>query len=353
MKPDNNEQDSADVNVEVSDYSHWQIPDITEPVADDTSNLFGRKTLQKTIEDEAPSFLPPTLVEIEAIRDEAIQDGFSQGKEEGIKSGIESGRLEGLKQGHEEGLKQGIEQGHAEGLEQAAQMISRFESLIAQFEKPLELLDTEIEKELVALTMMLARTVIGHEIKTHPEHILSALRQGVDSLPIKEQGITIRLHPDDHQLVQQLYTAEQLEKSRWLLEADPSLTAGDCVIHSQRSSVDMRLEQRINSVFDEMNHHHQHLAHTQLQQEESLSDVYTKSTADESSSSEAPQSDTAQPEPEQTSSEVTETPPISSDDYHNDQLKDAELNDTQVNDSQVNDAEGVDENEQSAKPTTE
>ncbi len=354
MKADTSGNDSVDKDVdeavEISDYAHWQIPDVTEPVPDEISNLFGRKTVQKITVDETPSFLPPTLVEIEAIRDEAQQDGFTQGKEEGIKSGIESGRLEGLKQGHEEGLKQGIEQGHAEGLEQAASMISRFESLLEQFEKPLELLDTEIEKELVSLTMVLARTVIGHEIKTYPEHILSALRQGVDSLPLKEQGITIRLHPDDHQLVQDLYSAQQLDKNRWLLEADPSLSPGDCMINSQRSSVDMRLEHRINSVFEEINHHQQHLAQTQAQQEELLSDVYTQSQSDELADSQV-----SQPESSLTSEDAIH----STDDTNSADIVNS-IDDTSADDEtdglvqeQNKDTQGVDENEQSSKPTTE
>jgi len=252
------------------DFSHWQIPDVTQAITDDVSNLFGRKAPQHEDVDEAESFTPPTLSEIEDIRKQAEQDGFTEGKEEGYKAGVESGRLEGLKQGHSEGFEQGLEQGHQEGIEQAKVLINRFESLLSQFEQPMQLLDSEIESEVIQLIMKLSKAVIGHELKTHPEHILSALRLGVDSLPIKEQGIVIRLHPDDHQLVQELYTHNQLEKNRWELEADPSLSPGDCVIHSQRSSVDMRLDARIKSVFDELEGHQQHLAQTIEQQKQAL-----------------------------------------------------------------------------------
>jgi len=271
MKPNNPEKPDEDNKPESEmDFSHWQIPDVTQAVPEDVSNLFGRRAAQQEQVEEAEAFSPPTLSEIEDIRKQAEQDGFAEGKDEGYQAGIESGRLDGLKQGHSEGFEQGREQGYQEGVEQAKVLINRFESLLSQFEKPMQLLDSEIEQEIVQLTMKLSKAVVGHELKTHPEHILSALRLGVDSLPIKEQGINIRLHPDDHQLVQDLYSANQLEKNRWELEADPSLSPGDCVINSQRSSVDMRLDTRINSVFEELEGHQQHLAQTIEQQKQEL-----------------------------------------------------------------------------------
>ncbi|WP_394392239.1 flagellar assembly protein FliH [Shewanella woodyi] len=259
------------------EFSHWHIPDVTTAVPEDVSNLFGRKAAQKPVTEEPDSILPPTLGQIEEIRQEAENEGFAQGKEEGHQAGLETGRLEGLKQGHDEGFEQGKEQGYQEGAEKALELIKRFEGLLEQFEKPLELLDNEIEQELVSLTLKLSRAVIGHEIKTHPEHILSALRQGVDSLPLKEQGVVIRLHPEDHELVDSLYSANQLEKNRWDLESDPSLTPGDCIILSQRSSVDMRLESRMSTVLQELEGHQQNLSQTVEHQKQAL-DIASESS---------------------------------------------------------------------------
>ncbi|BAJ01405.1 flagellar assembly protein FliH [Shewanella violacea] len=356
MKPDSEgkpiENESGPSETE---FTHWQIPDVTVAAAEDVSNLFGRRTAQKIDVEEAQSILPPTLIEIEEIREQAEQEGFAQGKEEGFQTGVESGRLEGLKQGHEEGLKQGIEQGLSEGLEQAKVLVSRFESLLEQFEKPLALLDTEIEQELVSLTMKLARAVIGNDLKTHPEHVLAALRLGVDSLPLKEQGISIRLHPDDYNLVQELYSASQLEKNRWELESDPSLAPGDCVINSQRSSVDMRLEHRITTVLEEMTHHLQHLNQSQEQQQQALpshtspqvkqnltDETDTESEAQhsyqENNGSVAPQSEEA------ASAGTVKSEPSGQEDT----LKQNEPHVTASKDS-----EGVKQDEQSPKPATE
>ncbi len=122
------------------EFSHWDIPDVTTAVPEDVSNLFGRKAAQKPVTEEPDSILPPTLGQIEEIRQEAENEGFAQGKEEGHQAGLETGRLEGLKQGHDEGFEQGKEQGYQEGAEKALELIKRFEGLLEQFEKPLELL---------------------------------------------------------------------------------------------------------------------------------------------------------------------------------------------------------------------
>ncbi|WP_299807183.1 flagellar assembly protein FliH [uncultured Shewanella sp.] len=254
------------------EFEHWELPEIRKEQAPSSLNMFGRHSLQLPAEElaEVESILPPTLSEIEDIRAHAEQEGFAEGQEKGHSEGLEKGRLEGLEQGHSEGFSQGQQQGYQEGLQAASEMLQRFESLLSQFEAPLSILDTEIEKELLNTSTVLAKAVIGHELKTHPEHILAALRQGVDSLPIKEQKVNIRVTPSDEMLISELYSHSQLERNRWEIEADPSLTAGDCIINSGRSHIDMTVETRIQSVFLELDKHQQDLLQLKEQQEDAL-----------------------------------------------------------------------------------
>jgi len=254
------------------EFGHWDLPEISEKNEDAALNMFGRGTLNKQVESvvEATPVLPPTLSEIEDIRAHAEQEGFSQGHKKGHASGLEKGRLTGLEQGHSEGFEQGKEQGYEAGLLAANDMLKRFETLLEQFEQPLNILDLEIEKALLSTSMSLAKSVIGHELKTHPEHILSALRQGIDALPIKKQQVNIRVTPADETLISSLYSAAQLTRNRWDLEADPSLSAGDCVITSGRSHIDMTVESRIEHVFFELVKTEQDLLLQQEQQQDAL-----------------------------------------------------------------------------------
>ncbi|MCH1931893.1 flagellar assembly protein FliH [Shewanella sp. A25] len=264
---DNKMTPSADDAVE---FSHWALPDVTELPDESVSNLFGRRTAQQAKPETVETVAPPTLAEIEDIRAQAEEEGFNEGKNAGFAQGVEQGRLEGLAQGHTEGFSQGHEQGVEAGLNDAKQLVSRFEGLLSQFEKPLQLLDGDIEHALMTLTMALAKSVIGHELKTHPEQILSALRLGVESLPIKEQSVSIRLHPDDVSLVETLYSSTQLNRNQWILESDPSLTPGDCIINSQRSLVDLTLNSRIEAVFETLRAQQSHLTQQQHLRQEAL-----------------------------------------------------------------------------------
>lgn len=254
----------SDADIE---FSHWSLPDVTEAEEEGISNLFGYAGQPSPKAVAVETVAPPTLAEIEDIRAQAEEEGFNEGKTQGYAEGLEQGRLEGLEQGHTEGLAQGHEQGLEAGLAEAKALVSRFEGLLSQFEKPLQLLDGDIEHSLMTLTMALAKSVIGHELKTHPEQILSALRLGVESLPIKEQSVSIRMHPDDVALVEQLYSSTQLNRNQWQLEADPSLNSGDCIISSQRSLVDLTLSSRIDAVFESLRNQQSHLSHQQQQRQ--------------------------------------------------------------------------------------
>lgn len=267
--PSDNKLSDKIVSDSEIEFSHWNLPDVTEVEDGSISNLFGYSGKHiKPVTVEA--IAPPTMAEIEHIRAQAEEEGFSEGKTQGFNEGLEKGRLEGLAQGHQEGFTQGHEQGLETGLEEAKGLINRFESLLNQFEKPLQLLDGDIELSLMTLAMALAKSVIGHELKTHPEQILSALRLGTESLPIKEQAVTIRLHPDDVILVEKLYSAAQLARNQWQLEVDPSLSPGECIISSQRSLVDLSLPSRIDAVFESLRSQHAHLTQQQQQRQEAL-----------------------------------------------------------------------------------
>ncbi|MCL2919678.1 flagellar assembly protein FliH [Shewanella litorisediminis] len=233
---------------EQDEFAHWRLPDMSSAREEEPANLLGRRPGQTFVAEQEEEIRPPTLAEIEAIRAEAEQEGLAAGHAEGLAQGLEAGRLQGLKEGHEEGVRQGHEQGMAQGLEDAARLIARFEGLIEQFAAPMAVLDNEIEQELLSLAMGLAKQILQHELKTHPEHVLAALREGVDCLPLKEQQVKIRLNPEDVTLVSSLYGPDELTRKLWQLESDPLLARGELVIDSQRSRVDMRLENRIAAV---------------------------------------------------------------------------------------------------------
>ncbi|MGB6137859.1 MAG: flagellar assembly protein FliH [Shewanella sp.] len=292
---------SVDDEVE---FSHWQLPDITRDQSQDPSNMFGQpsKPYEAKPVTAEKSMAPPTMAQIEDIRAAAEQEGFEQGKQDGYQQGLEQGRLEGLEQGHSEGFAQGEQQGLEAGQIQVNQLLEQLSQLISQFEQPLAVLDAEIEAELLAMTISLAKSVVGHELKTHPEHILSALRQGVDALPLKDQLVKLRLNQHDADLVSHSYSSEQLQKNQWQIDIDPTLSNGDCVIESVRSSVDLRVEQRIEQVFTELALQADQLAKN-AQQLKTATPTYQTTTVDDLSAYQQAQTQAKQTEPENSQSQ--------------------------------------------------
>ncbi|WP_434928736.1 flagellar assembly protein FliH [Shewanella sp. HL-SH2] len=263
------------------EFSHWQLPDVTEDISAKPSNLYGKKegVYQSSVAVVDKVVSMPTMAQIEEIRADAENEGFEQGKQEGLKQGLEQGRLDGLAQGHEEGFTQGQEQGYEAGMVKANQLAEQLSSLINQFQQPLAILDAEVESEVLAMTLALAKAVVQQELKMHPEHIAATIRQGVDALPIKEQRVKLRLHPDDVALVISLYGESQLTQNDWHLESDPSLSVGDVFIDSTRSNVDLRLSQRILQVFGSLDEQSAQLAR-QVQLAKHEDSVYTTTQVD-------------------------------------------------------------------------
>ncbi|WP_417762046.1 flagellar assembly protein FliH [Shewanella sp.] len=253
-----------------NEVSPWDLPDVGASLIAPETNVFGRKSVQHQPVEPPKKILPPTLAEIEQIRAEAEQEGIAQGHAEGLQKGIEEGRLQGLQEGHAEGFEQGKEQGLAEGLAAAEQKLQQFDELLAQFHLPLALLDNQVEQSLLALVQTLAKQTLHHELNTHADIILSALRAGIDALPMREQRVSVRLHPEDVTLVSELYGEDQLAKNQWLLEKDPGLSRGSCIVSCERSQVDMQLEQRIATVFAGVEQRQQQLTSEQHELEQQL-----------------------------------------------------------------------------------
>lgn len=155
--------------------------------------------------------------------------------------------LEALqRQAREEGYAAGHAKGLADAQAQGRERVARLESICTQAARPLDALDAAVEQELAQLALLVARRVIAHELATRPELIVQAVRQAATALPAATRELRVRLHPDDLALLRELDAAEP----HWQLLADPTLKRGDCVLESERSRLDARLETRLAALTD-------------------------------------------------------------------------------------------------------
>lgn len=153
-------------------------------------------------------------------------------------------QLESLqKQAYDEAYAAGLAAGQAE----ARAQVQRLEGMLRLLARPLEELDAQVEEQLVALALAIAKQLIRRELRTDPGQVVAVLREALALLPVGVRDVRVHLHPEDARLVRSLATTPD-EQQVWRIVEDPVLTRGGCRIESDSSQIDARVETRIGAV---------------------------------------------------------------------------------------------------------
>ncbi len=192
-----------------------------------------------------------TVEEIENMQQQAYKEAFEQGRQEGFKQGHE----QGFKHGQEEGFKQGYEDGQKQGFEEKSkvlkQQISDFNRLMESLNEPFKQLDERVEKALLDLVIGIATQLIRREIKTDSGQIVAVVKEAIKALPVANQNVILKLHPEDAALVIDALKLDT-ESAQWRIEEDPLLTRGGCIVESGASHVDASVENRLAAIVAKM-----------------------------------------------------------------------------------------------------
>jgi flagellar assembly protein FliH len=239
----------------------WQAPDVT---ASKKASVVG-KTNFLGVPIEELYKAKPTLIEredeeevhqltaeeVEAIRQQAYDEGFTEGKEAGFEvgkiEGLEAGKIEGLELGQKEGFDAGIEEGRETGELQ----IKRWQELADKLYQPNERLDATIEQQLLNLAVMLAESVIRVEVKSNKESLLKILQESVSALPFNTEFCELHLHPDDIELLQESISEEEMIENKWIFKPETHFQHGDVIVATPNSLIDRSVKQRIKQSIEQ------------------------------------------------------------------------------------------------------
>lgn len=237
------------------DLDVWSLPSVQDKPS--TEQATHTNALGKTPnwqyeppEEEVVEPEPLTAEEIEEIRQAAHEEGYNQGKEEGFAKGYEEGKAQGITEGTTQGLAEGTEQGLAQGKETIDNLGERWKSLIEQLDKPLASVEKNVEEQLLNLVVQLTEAVVLQEAKTNPDILISAISQGIKSLPSNEANTQIYLHPDDIKNVEKQFGEHHIRESGWKLLPAPQLTPGSCQIENSTSNIDLQVKSRLKQVLE-------------------------------------------------------------------------------------------------------
>ena len=148
------------------------------------------------------------------------------------------------------GYELGIAAGKAECDKRIAELnarISRLDSILKMMTRPLEELDSEVEKQLTLLALTVGKQMVRRELKTDPAQVIAVIRESVGRLPVAMRDIRVHLHPDDAAVVREVLSTPTSDRA-WNIVEDPALSRGGCMVRTDTSQIDARLDSRLNAV---------------------------------------------------------------------------------------------------------
>lgn len=244
---------------EIQEPQKWKLPFWTEP-----NHLVQNEEQEEEedvlVEEEEIEVEPLTAEQLEAIRQEAYNEGLEQGliegRQKGEKLGHEEGYQEGLKAGEEAGRKLGYDAGFESGETEAKaagetatqSAIKSGEHILEQIESQLKQQRETLEAEIPNIIASLAKAVVMEELSQGSEHISFLVQTALAALPLESSDIEVRIHPNDLPFVE---AAQEQSGLKTKLIADEKIEAGGCKVNSRYSAIDFTLDARWQSILEQ------------------------------------------------------------------------------------------------------
>jgi flagellar assembly protein FliH len=193
------------------------------------------------------SFTKPGAAKVELWTAPEVGKGASAQRPMATVSGLADLQAEAYKEAFAQGLDEGRKAGRAE----VAAQVERLEGMFYDLTKPFKELDDEVERELLALAMALARQIVRRELKADPTHIIGIIREAIAALPVAAREVRVHLHPEDAAVVRENLAPTESERA-WQIVEDPVMARGGCRVTTATSRIDARLETRLGAILSEL-----------------------------------------------------------------------------------------------------
>ncbi|WP_417780231.1 flagellar assembly protein FliH [Stutzerimonas xanthomarina] len=221
---------AKDVNI----FDRWALPSFDPLGAEPEDSEVGEgpvefEDLARSEDVPVEEVKPLTLDELEAIRQEAYNEGFSTGE----KDGFHAGQLK-AKQEAEAALTPRLES---------------LEKLMTQLLEPIADQDRNLEHAMVTLVSQLAREVIQRDLLIDSSQIRQVLREALKLLPMGASNVRIYINPQDFDLVKAL---RERHEEAWKIVEDSDLLPGGCRIETEQSRIDASIETRLGQAISQL-----------------------------------------------------------------------------------------------------
>jgi flagellar assembly protein FliH len=171
-----------------------------------------------------------TVSELEEVERRAYEEAFAKGRE----AGLAAAKAE----------TQGA-------LTQLQSQVQRLEATLASLSKPLDQVNTEVEQQLMNLTLTIARHLVRRELRIDPAQVIAIIRETVALLPAAARDVRVHMHPDDAAVVRERLATPTADRA-WTIIEDPVMTRGGCRVTTETALIDARVETRLNQAIAAM-----------------------------------------------------------------------------------------------------
>jgi flagellar assembly protein FliH len=149
-----------------------------------------------------------------------------------------------------EAHQRGFAEGKALGREQAAAeltpLMDRLGRALADLSSLRARIRTDAEKDLLKLSIAIARRVLHRELTLDPESIEGLIKVALDKLQSREL-CRVRVHPDQESAIKS--SLERFSNSQKIeVVADPTLQCGDVLFETAHGTLDASIEAQLREI---------------------------------------------------------------------------------------------------------
>ncbi len=148
------------------------------------------------------------------------------------------------------GYEAGMAKAQAEMTDRIARLdsqIKRLDALLQFVSRPLQSLDAEVENMLLQLALTVGKQLARRELMVDPTQVIAIIRESLAELPASAREIRVHLHPEDAAIVRERLAVPSNDRA-WSIVEDPTMSRGGCVVRTENSHIDARLESRISTI---------------------------------------------------------------------------------------------------------
>lgn len=195
----------------------------------------------------APAVDPAEILD-EAKETAANLVAQAQAEANGI---LESARAESAalrEQAAEEGYRDGRERGYEEGMNSASELIEQANKVLMQARDAFDAMIAESEPKLLALAMSIARRVAAESIKTDPEVVRDLVKRGMQALR-DEREFSLHVDPELVSVLEGCADDLGRQYGARSVEVVPDTAAREgAIIRTPHGFVDVTIESQIRNV---------------------------------------------------------------------------------------------------------